>query len=439
MKKILSVVMIFVLVFSCIQFVYAESSSVSIFLSLAKDAQSLQIMNQSGLNELKNYASRNANTTQNALNSFFTSDGFHLFFQDKYNDDKGLHVTGSGEILIGSGKIPFHFENQLLKTETYAVGKSLYMGVIKSYVLMNEKRIPITIDFCSSLDFRQSIASVSFNYLEENGQVLFFGELFEEYEEYYNHFLNSNHTNFIRRDSSLSLAANYDKYAHVDVVAGTSFGSTSGAETIIMSVAKRDYRDRGSKEMGFELVRVFGRSANALSYVSGATSAYPVSADLTFKYSKKDFLDVMEITPDGDGDQMPNLFNVFSQLHPAVGTFFATVDLIYNAVAGGTSATIYAESGYSDENAASGTVAISGLNNMVNANLPASITTSNAKLDEEHGITWKVKYGTTGNDTPGSASVTVTANMDYRFYYDTHRSTVRTTGTISKTHFIYKS
>ena len=188
-----------------------------------------------------------------------------------------------------------------------------------------------------------------------------------------------------------------------------------------MSVAKRDYRDRGSKEMGFELVRVFGRSANALSYVSGATSAYPVSADLTFKCSKKDFLDVMEITPDG------------------VGTFFATVDLIYNAVAGGTSATIYAESGYSDENAASGTVAISGLNNMVNANLPASITTSNAKLDEEHGITWKVKYGTTGNDTPGSASVTVTANMDYRFYYDTHRSTVRTTGTISKTHFIYKS
>ncbi|HBK29503.1 MAG TPA: hypothetical protein DDZ04_07080 [Parabacteroides sp.] len=43
-------------------------------------------MNQSGLNELKNYASRNANTTQNALNSFSTSDGFHLFFQDKYND-----------------------------------------------------------------------------------------------------------------------------------------------------------------------------------------------------------------------------------------------------------------------------------------------------------------------------------------------------------------
>ena len=147
----------------------------------------------------------------------------------------------------------------------------------------------------------------------------------------------------------------------------------------------------------------------------------------------------MEITPDGDGDQMPNLFNVFSQLHPAVGTFFATVDLIYSAVAGGTSATIYAESGYSDENAASGTVAISGLNNMVNANLPASVTTSNAKMDENHGITWKVKYGTTGDDTPSSASVTVTANMDYRFYYDTHRSTVRTTGTISKTHFIYKS
>ena len=142
MKKILSVVMIFVLVFSCVQFVYAESSSVSIFLSLAKDTQSLQIMNQSGLNELKNYASRNANTTQNALNSFSTSDGFYLFFQDKYNDDKGLHVTGSGEILIGSGKIPFHFENQLLKTETYAVVKSLYMGVIKSYVLMNEKQIP---------------------------------------------------------------------------------------------------------------------------------------------------------------------------------------------------------------------------------------------------------------------------------------------------------
>ena len=289
------------------------------------------------------------------------------------------------------------------------------MDVIKTYVLMNEKRIPITIDFCSSLDFRQSIASVSFNYLEENGQVLFFRELFEKYEEYYNHFLNSNHTNFIKRDSSLSLAANYDKYAHVDVVAGTSLGSTSGAEAIIMSVAKRDYRDRGSKEIGFELVRVFGRSANVLSYTSVATSAYPVSADLTFKCSKKDFLDVMEITPDGDGDQMPNLFNVFSQLHPAVGTFFATVDLIYSAVAGGTSATIYAESGYSDENAASGTVAISGLNNMVNANLPASITTSNAKMDENHGITWKVKYGTTGNDTPSSASVTVTANMDYRF------------------------
>ena len=79
MKKILSVVMIFVLVFSCIQFVYAESSSVSIFLSLAKDAQSLQIMNQSGLNELKNYASRNANTTQNALNSFFTSENCSIF------------------------------------------------------------------------------------------------------------------------------------------------------------------------------------------------------------------------------------------------------------------------------------------------------------------------------------------------------------------------
>lgn len=118
----------------------------------------------------------------------------------------------------------------------------------------------------------------------------------------------------------------------------------------------------------------------------------------------------MEVTPDGNGDEMPGIFNIFSQLYPAVGTLFASVDLLYKKVSSETRISIYAENGF--------IIAILGLNNMANANLPAGVDSSDAKYDEQHGITWKIKYGTTGDDTPGVANVTATSSIDYRSFID---------------------
>ena len=90
----------------------------------------------------------------------------------------------------------------------------------------------------------------------------------------------------------------------------------------------------------------------------------------------------MEVTPDGNGDEMPGIFNIFSQLHPAVGTLFASVDLLYKKVSSD------AESGFIDENITDGIIAISGLNNMANANLPATSSIDYRSFIDKGKIEW---------------------------------------------------
>lgn len=448
MKKFLSVFIIFTMMLASMQAAFADSGvksgNLRIELGIAKDAESKNIMVQSGIGEIKSLLSVKEIGEKTIRNETGVPDGFTMEIQKIDKKKDFVLITGQGEIILDSCVLPFTFQKQTLNKEKYEDNNEILNGVIKTTIMLGEEEKLINIDFCSTIDFSKSIASVSFDSLEKESIVLFFGEIFEEYEQYYQTLFSdtSKNDDVIEDDHIVTYASGTgdNSYAQMGVVTGAGFSSSSsGSETIVMSVAKRDYRDRDSKERGFELVRAFGRSDNALNYVSGATSAYPIAVDFTFKCSKKDFLDVEEVTPDGNGDEMPGIFNIFATLHPSVGTLIAAVDLLYKAVSSGTSANIYAESGFSDENAASGTVAISGLNNMINANLPTTVSATNAKSDTEHGVTWKIKYGTTGNDTATSASVTVTAKMDYRFYYDTHRSTVKTTSEISKTHWVYKS
>ena len=96
----------------------------------------------------------------------------------------------------------------------------------------------------------------------------------------------------------------------------------------------------------------------------------------------------MEVTPDGNGDEMPGIFNIFSQLYPAVGTLFASVDLLYKKVSSETRTSIYAESGFIDENITDGIIAISGLNNMANANLPATSSIDYRSFIDKGKIEW---------------------------------------------------
>ena len=96
----------------------------------------------------------------------------------------------------------------------------------------------------------------------------------------------------------------------------------------------------------------------------------------------------MEVTPDGNGDEMPGIFNIFSQLYPAVGTLFASVDLLYKKVSSETRTSIYAESGFIDENITDGIIAISGLNNMANANLPATSSIDYRSFIDKDKIEW---------------------------------------------------
>lgn len=418
---------------------------IRIELSIAKDAESKKIMEQSGIDELRHSLFVKEAGRKTIRNKTGVADSFTIEINNIIEGKKDyILITGQGEIILDSCVLPFMFQNQTLNKKEYNEKNEILTGVIKSTIMLGKEEKEINIDFCTVSNFSKSIASVSFGTLEEQDIVLFFGEIFDEYEEYYQKlFSGTSKDDDGIEDSHVASYANVkgdNSYAQMGIVTGRGFNnSSSGSETIVMSVAKRDYRDRNSKERGFELVRAFGRSDNALNYVSGATSAYPVAVDFTFKCSKKDFLDVEEVTPDGNGDEMPGIFNIFATLHPSVGTLIAAVDLLYKTVSRETTANIYAESGFSDENAANGTVAISGLNNMANANLPATVLATDAKSDMRHGVTWKIKYGTTGNDTATVASVTVTAKMDYRFYYDTHRSTVKTTNEISKTHWVYKS
>lgn len=455
MKKSLSLVLVVALAFATLQIGYADTGCTCIckevHLKMASDEESIEIMGKSGIKELEktlssdlesNIAVEKLHAEIKSLSEIVSNSSLTLKIQDIEYVKEGMIISGDGEILISDQKINFLIEKQLLTCENCNQYNKIYTGVLKSSAEIGNRNVPLNVDIFLTSDFENSIASVSLDSLENEGAVMFFGEIFDEYEEYYCSQLKEGE-GLLENEGELSevsmASSSTYKYAYVDTVTNSTLGASSGAETIVMSVMKRDFRDRNSIENGFEMVRVFGRASNALSYVDDATSAYPVEANLTFKCAKHDFLDVIEVTPSGSSEQMPAIFNIVASLHPSVGAAFAVVNLLYSSVGSGTTSSIYAESGFSDQNAASGTVVISGMANMSNVNLPSSVSASNAKTDDEHGITWKVKYGTTGDDTPGNARVTVTASLDYRFYYDTHRTTVKTTGTVSNKHLIYKS
>jgi len=445
MKRLVSMLMIIAFVIGSVQISFAADSvtmePIRFDLVLAKDDESKKIMEEAGLSELKASIEEEYRETIHKNASKNSPESFSLNVKECSVKDREITVSGDGQIIICSKAIPFQFKNQKLSVESLENGSKVCAGVIKTEIEKGGETVPINIDLCSTYDFKKCIASVAFDLLEEQGQVLFYGDLFDEYLAYLEQGIKvkSDEAIFCEAENLETTSEKGNtKYAHVGTARNQTLGGASGKETLVMCVSKRDYRDRKSKDIGFEMIRVFGRSSNALSYVSSANKAYPIATDVTFKCLKKDFLDVTKVTPSGSGDNLPGIFDLVAKLHPNADGFITVVDILYKLTAPGTTSSIYAQSGFADANVAKATIAISGLNNMKNVNLPKSSEWGDAKADSDHGLAWKVKYETTGDDTAGSASVVVTSKLDYRFYYDNNRTTVKTTGAAKIQHTIYK-
>ena len=105
-----------------------------------------------------------------------------LDFTDNEKTDEGFTVSGTGKLNLNGEEYDFDFEDQDLLCIEVSEENTVYSGILDSAISMkNGEKQEISIDFTANRDFSQAVATIS-----ADGGYLFFGDVFDDYLEYFN-------------------------------------------------------------------------------------------------------------------------------------------------------------------------------------------------------------------------------------------------------------
>ena len=156
MKKILTTMMCIMLVLAftaCGGNERAETEPQDISLSLSTDENDIEYMQSSDLSVFGLEKAENCELS--------------LDFTDNEKTDEGFTVSGTGKLNLNGEECE---EN------------TVYSGILDSAISMkNGEKQEISIDFTANRDFSQAVATIS-----ADGGYLFFGDVFDDYLEYFN-------------------------------------------------------------------------------------------------------------------------------------------------------------------------------------------------------------------------------------------------------------
>lgn len=105
-----------------------------------------------------------------------------LEFTENEKTDDGFTVSGTGTLNLNGEEYDFNIEDQELLCIEASEENTVYSGILDSAISMkNGEKQEISIDFTADRNFSQAVATVS-----ADGGYLFFGDVFDDYLEYFN-------------------------------------------------------------------------------------------------------------------------------------------------------------------------------------------------------------------------------------------------------------
>lgn len=105
-----------------------------------------------------------------------------LDFTENEKTEEGFIVSGTGTLDLNGKEYDFNIEDQTLLCIEVREENTVYSGILDSAISMgNGEKQEISIDFTANRDFSQAVATVS-----ADGGYLFFGDVFDDYLEYFN-------------------------------------------------------------------------------------------------------------------------------------------------------------------------------------------------------------------------------------------------------------
>ena len=171
MKKILTTLMCMMLVLAftaCGGNEMAETEPQDIGLSLSTAENDVEYMQASNLSVFGLEKAENCELS--------------LDFTDNEKTDEGFTVSGTGKLNLKGKEYIFNVEDQELICIEVSEENTVYSGILDSAISMeNGENQKISIDFTANKDFSQAVATVS-----ADGGYLFFGDVFDDYLEYFN-------------------------------------------------------------------------------------------------------------------------------------------------------------------------------------------------------------------------------------------------------------
>ena len=457
MKKYLSILLCLVLVFqfTTVSWAYTIDStetvtSMRIVIPLSEDEEDVAIMQKSGLEKfgLEKRESTYALGDNTGTFDLSRTNNLTLNFTKKTPTKDGLIVSGTAEIKVGGETISRPFTDVTFKLMDLGNNKAVYEGVVDITTVEKDIEIPAYIDIVAKTDFSEIVANVSLGTLESDAGLLAFGNLYEEYELYYD-LISTSTAESDEDDTSSNMKGINDSSDEPTIEADDSYlycgtginskvdGVTASGETVIIVAAKRDMAMRDS-DLGFELGRVFSRSTNARNAVDGATRAYPHAVHVEFECQRGNFLDVEQAYPvaaSSTGSGLAEFIGLAATLFDfTAGDFLAiAVGEIMDAVADiswDRGATI---GGYYNW----GEIMLNiDSTEYSNVDLPSSTSYSNAKDNTSNGVVVKFKYESAGTDSVSSANIILSGNIAYKIYAGTHRIYTVSTGSAEVEHVI---
>jgi len=102
-------------------------------------------------------------------------------FEPFETDDRLYLVSGTGELEIYGRKCHFLIDEEIMSKVEVSETNTVYESILGSTVDIEDEPLEINIDFVAAEDFSQAVATVS-----AEGGMLFFGDIFNDYLEYFN-------------------------------------------------------------------------------------------------------------------------------------------------------------------------------------------------------------------------------------------------------------
>lgn len=429
MKKLLSVILIFSLIFTLSNVAFAankenmERPTIKLYISNAdKEMQFIKKINKA---EGKKYSKED--------NSIL------LYITDKQELGDSVILSGNGIAKEDGKEYSFTFTNEKLIIEEIR-NKRLYDGTIEMKMGSDSKQYDGLLDITTTNNYNKTIASLTIkDPVNDSQTVMLYGDTFPEQRE-----LVQNRAKQLLLEEKNALdaeeldtkeiekekffaAGSGTIYKHVSNKSNSEIGgSVKSKQMMVMSIAKYDPKMAGTLT-GSEVIRVFSRSYNVTANVPNAVASQAYSASVGF-LSNGGFLNTTAIKPNKSQLSLPTGLQIMMLAADDSKWVTKTINFILGKLASNST-----NIGGGSANA---TGVVYNLSNWTAMNLPSSTTSSDAESNTTNGIGFEIRYDSFGTGG-SSASATCSASVKYRIVLDSDRTTTLSTGTAVYTHTLY--